>query len=224
MLHKKCSIVLAQAPARSRRATRRRTCPPRPRNRHRARRRTPPPAWSSRAASQPTVSARALAEQRVAGALHARAPAAPGAGRCRRASSRNAAPASARRPSSARSRRRDGRRCRPRRCARACARSARRSARRRCRMPGAPAATRAVAHCGNFGAPRRPPCVGSNAPPIWRRELVELGRPDHDPAGGRAPARQAAPSARRGSARSCRGSSRNSRATSRSTSTKAGRP
>ena len=79
--------------------------------------RTRPPGVVISRASQPTVSRARCAEQRIAGALRRRAPAAREAGRCRRASSRNAAPASARRPSSARSRRRDDRRCRPRRCA-----------------------------------------------------------------------------------------------------------
>ena len=91
---------------------------------------------------------RALPVQRIAGAGEAPAPAAREAGRCRRASSRNAAPASARRPNSARSRRRDGRRCRPRRCARACARSARRSARRRSAARRATAAR--TARIGKF--------------------------------------------------------------------------
>ena len=151
------------------------------------------------------------------------APAVPGAGRCRRASSRNAAPASARRPNSARSRRRDGRRCRPRSCARACARPSRRSARRRVRSPARQSNSR-IAACGNFGAPRKPAVDGSNMLPTCRAAPSSSLQPDGRSCPPAAPSRRAAPSARRGSARSCRGSSRNSRATSRSTSTKAGRP
>ena len=109
--------------------------------------------------------ARAAAEERVAGALVARAPAARAAARCRRASSRNAAPASARRPNSARSRRRDDRRCRPGRCARASARPRRNSARRRCAAP-ARQRNSSIMACGNFGAPRMPPLVGSIMPAI----------------------------------------------------------
>ena len=175
MLQQKTQRRPRPAPRRSRPATRRRTCPPRPRNRHRARRENAPSGVVISRASQPTVSARALAEQRVAGRAHRPAPAARAAARCRRASSRNAAPASARRPSSARSRRRDGRRCRPRRCARACARSASKNAlRRRVAQPGRARAVRRSRHCGNFGAPRKPPLVGSNAPRDLPRQPVEL--------------------------------------------------
>ena len=164
----------------------------------------------------------ALAEQRVAASGQTPAPAAPGAGRCRRASSRNAAPASARRPNSARSRRRDGRRCRPRRCAPACARSARKSARRRCAARPARAAHRA--RRWEISARRAsPPCVGSNAPPICWAKLVELARADHDLAGGpRLLASRSISASRFWPILS--GSSRNSRDTSRSTSTNAGRP
>ena len=39
---------------------------------------------------------------------------------------------------------------------------------------------RAASHCGNFGAPRMPPCTGSISPPSCCAALVELRRPDDD--------------------------------------------
>ena len=223
MLQQKTQHFRRPAPRRSRPATRRRTCPPRPPNRRRARRENAPSGGRhlARRASRPSrPRAGGTAGCRCA---HRPAPAARAAGRCRRASSRNAAPASARRPSSARSRRRDDRRCRPRRCARACARSARRSARRR------------------WPQPRPPEQFEHRGLRKFRRAAqAAVGRieraADLPGAAGRArrapimtlPAGRACSASRAISAsRFCpilSGSSRNSRETSRSTSTKAGRP
>ena len=160
MCSKECSIVRPRGPAAFRRATRRRICPPRL-----------PKSASSEAenaalrgghfAVEPADGlVRTRAEQFLAGVLRRRAPAARAAARCRRASFRNAARATCRRPSSAQSRRRGDRRCRLRRCE-----SSVRStmSKKRWSLRRSPARQRysSIWHCGNFGAPRRPPLTGS---------------------------------------------------------------
>ena len=110
------------------------------------------------------------------------APAAPEAGRCRRASSRNAAPASGRRPNSAKSRRRGGRRCRRLDIRSSECSTVSKNRASPVRIPARHSIS-SIAGCGNLGAPRRPPLTGSNMLPIWPRRGVELGRADGDLAG-----------------------------------------
>src|SRR5262249_1779638 len=87
-------------------------------NRHRAKQQKHPRPLSSRA-----LASRQFRERAVGIApcrcVERPMPIVPAIARCRRASSRNAVPATARPPNSARNRRRGGRKCRPRSCVRA---------------------------------------------------------------------------------------------------------
>ena len=151
-----------RAPRAAARASTRRTCPPRPRCRRRATTTGRPPASDSSRSRNATVStitssARAASGPPIAtDARVDRRAAAPG----RTASSRSAAPATSHRPSSARTRRRGDRRCRPRPC-----RAPSRRTRSRAASPNGNRPARASRSWleldGNFGAPPSPPCFGS---------------------------------------------------------------
>ncbi len=104
------------------------------------------------------------------------------ASRCRRASFRSAARASARRRNSDGSRRRPGRTCRPQPSSRASSRRSRGPRARPCGATTAAANSSRMAG-GNLGAPPKPPCTGSKSASQRSRGRGEDFRPDGRAAG-----------------------------------------
>ena len=149
-------------------ASTRRSVPRRPRSRRRARSRSRPRGRASRAAPSRACRGRPRSRRALAARPASRAGRRARAARCRRASSRSAAPSRWHRRCSARTRRRSGRGCR-RWPSRAACRSA---------IACSPRSSRnsITEACGNFGAPPKPPLRASKVSRQLRHRVVERAR------------------------------------------------